>query len=105
NTFTAIAGYYAEDTSETSGELPERLKRVWVTSRFLQVLGVSPALGRNFSPDEERFGGPLAVIISSRLWHRRFGGDPSVIGKTLRAPTTGYVIVGVMPASFEFPDR
>jgi putative ABC transport system permease protein len=105
NTFTAIAGYYAEDTSETSGDLPERLRRVWVTPRFLQVLGISPALGRDFSPQEERFGGPPAVLISSRLWHRRFGGDQSVIGKTLRAPTTAFLIVGVMPASFQFPDR
>lgn len=105
NTFTAIAGYYAEDTSETSGELPEKLRRVWVTARFLQVLGISPVLGRDFNLEEERYGGPLAVIISNRLWHRRFASDPAVIGKTLRAPSTAFLIVGVMPASFQFPDR
>ena len=54
----AITGYYSEDASETSGELPEKLKRAWVAPRFLQVLGVAPALGRNFTPEEERFGGP-----------------------------------------------
>lgn len=104
-TFTAISGYYAEDTSETSGDLPERLRRAWVAPRFLQVMGISPALGRDFSPREEHFGGPTAVIISDRLWHRRFGGNPNVIGKTVHAPTAPFLIVGVMPASFEFPDR
>jgi putative ABC transport system permease protein len=103
--FTGITGYYAEDTSETSGELPEKVKRAWVAPRFLQVLGIAPALGRDFSPQEERFGGSNAVLISDRLWHRRFGGDPKAIGKTLRAPRSAYVIIGVMPASFTFPDR
>lgn len=105
NTFTVIAGYYTEDTSETTGELPEKLRRAWVTSRFLLVLGISPVLGRDFSPREERFGGPPAVLISDRFWRRRYGSDPNVIGKTLRAPTTPYLIVGVMPASFQYPDR
>jgi putative ABC transport system permease protein len=105
STFTAIAGYDTEDTSETSGELAEKLKRAWVSPRFLQVLGVAPELGRGFNPEEERFGGPNAMLISHRLWQRRFGGDPHVIGKTLRVPRAAYAIVGVMPASFAFPDR
>src|SRR5579862_1059278 len=76
DTFTAITGYYAEDISETSGELPEKLRRATVTPRFLEVLGIAPALGRDFRPEEERFGGPNAVLISDRLWRRRFGRDP-----------------------------
>src|SRR6266700_1945573 len=56
-TFQAIAGYYMEDESETSGTLPEKLTRALVTPRFLRVLGVPPALGRDFNPEEERFGG------------------------------------------------
>src|SRR5215467_6849783 len=76
STFQAISGYYPQDDSETSGELPERLKRAWVAPRFLQVWGIAPALGRDFSPEEERFGGPDAVLISDRLWRRRFGADP-----------------------------
>src|SRR5215831_677227 len=105
STFAGITGYYAEDTSETSGELPEKLKRAWVAPRFLQVLGIQPPLGRDFTPQEERFGGPNAVLISYRLWQRRFAGNPQAIGKTLRAPSTPFTIVGVMPASFQFPDR
>ena len=104
-TLTGIAGYYTEDTSETSAEIPEKLERAWVTQRFLEVLGVAPALGRDFSTQEEHLGGPSAVLISDRLWRRRFGADPGVLGKTLRLPRTPFVIVGVMPPSFAFPDR
>src|SRR5262249_20699681 len=63
-TFDAISGYYAEDDSETSGTLPEKLKRAIVAQRFLEVLGISPALGRTFSRQEEHFGGPGAILIS-----------------------------------------
>jgi hypothetical protein len=58
--FLAITGYGTEDASETSAELPERVKRAFVAPRFLQVLGISPALGRDFIPSEEKFGGPSA---------------------------------------------
>jgi len=74
-----------------------------VTPRFLQVLGVSPALGRDFSPDEEHFGGPHALLISDRFWRRRFGGDPNALGNKLRIDGFSGSIVGIMPASFAFP--
>jgi predicted permease len=105
STFSAISGYYVQDESELSGELPERLTRALVAPRFLQVWGVAPALGRDFAPNEEHFGGPPAVLISDRLWRRRFAADPHVIGKLLRFNGNGTPIIGVMPASFVFPDR
>ena len=104
-TFQGITGYYSEDTSETSGDLPEKLKRTWVAPRFLQVLGVSPALGRDFAPEEEHFGGAAAVLISDRLWRRRFAAAPDAVGKSLRLPRAAFRIIGVMPANFRFPDR
>jgi predicted permease len=104
-TFRAITGYYSDDLSELSDELPEKLKMVLVAPRFLRVLEVSPALGRDFSAAEEHFGGPDAALISDRLWRRRFGGNPNAIGKTLRIGRTAYAIIGVMPPSFQFPDR
>jgi putative ABC transport system permease protein len=105
STFRAISGYYSEDESELSGELPEKLKRALVAPRFLQVLGVAPALGRDFTSQEEHFGGPDAVLISHRLWLRRFGGNPNAVGQTLRIGRSSVPIVGVMPASFLFPAR
>ena len=103
STFHGLTGYYTEDESELSGELPEKVTRALVTPGFLSVLGVSPALGRNFTPEEEKFGGPEAVIISDRFWKRRFGGDPNVLIKTVRFGKTSTAIVGVMPPSFQFP--
>src|ERR1043166_2892144 len=57
-TFQSITGYYMQDDSELSGELPERLTRAFVASRFLETWGIAPALGRDFTPMEEHFGGP-----------------------------------------------
>jgi putative ABC transport system permease protein len=104
-TFDGLSGTYTDDVSELSGELPEKLKRASAAPRFFQVLGVSPQLGRAFKPEEEKFGGPPAVVLSHRYWQRRFGGDPSAVGKTLRIGQTSRTIVGVMPASFAYPDR
>jgi predicted permease len=105
-TFTAISGYYVQDDSELSGELPEKLRHAFVPGRFLEVWGVAPALGRDFTPQEMHYGGPEAVIVSDRLWRRRFGADPNVVGKRLRLGRNSSVpIVGVMPASFLFADR
>jgi putative ABC transport system permease protein len=105
STFQAISGYYTEDSSETSGAMPEKITRGFVAPRFLQVWGVSPALGRDFTDEELKSGGPNAVIISDSLWRRRFHGDPEVVGKTLRFGSHSTTIVGVMPASFLFPVR
>ena len=105
SSFQAIAGYYTEDSSETSGVLPEKVSEAFVTPRFLQVLGISPAIGRDFTPEEERFGGPNAVLISDRFWRRRFDADPNALGRKLRINGYSQSVVGVMPASFGFPDR
>src|SRR4029077_19499906 len=70
STFQSITGSYTEDGSETSGILPEKLKQAFVAPRFLQVLRVSPSLGRDFTADEEHFGGAQAILISDRFWRR-----------------------------------
>jgi putative ABC transport system permease protein len=104
STLQALAGAYTQDVSETSGTFPERLTEADVTPRFLQVLGISPVLGRHFAPAEEHFGGPRAVLISDRLWRRRFQADPNVLGKTLRIESRSVPIIGVLPATVQFPD-
>src|SRR5262249_21662274 len=93
-TFQVITGYYTQDASELSGELPERLKQAFVAPRFLEVLGITPALGRDFAPNEMRFGGPNVILISDRLWRRRFDARPDVVGKQLRFSQLSYTIVG-----------
>ncbi len=104
STFQAVTGYYMEDASETSGELPEKLRRAFVAARFLDVWGVRPTLGRQVAPADLQSGAPNVVLISDRLWRRRFGGKPDVIGKRLRFQTVAATVIGVMPASFLFPD-
>jgi putative ABC transport system permease protein len=105
STFQAMTGYYAENNSETSGALPEKVKQAFVAPRFLQVWGVAPELGRDFTQEEEHFGGPSAILISDRFWRNRFGANPDALGKKLRISGFSFAIVGVMPASFLFPDR
>jgi putative ABC transport system permease protein len=104
-TFQAISGYYTDDLSETSGQLPEKITEALVAPRFLQVMGVSPILGREFSPQEEHWGGPVGVLISYAFWQRRFHGDPNVLGQNLHIGSHADPIIGVMPASFQFPSR
>jgi putative ABC transport system permease protein len=105
STFDAITGYYMEDVSETSGDLPERVRRAFVAPHFLDVWGVSPAIGRSFSEAEHRAGGPAAVLISDRYWRIRIGHDANVLNRTVRIGTASFPIVGVMPRSFLFQDR
>lgn len=62
-TFQSITGSYADDASETTGELPEKIRHAHVAPRFLQVLGVTPALGRSFVKEEEAFGAPPSQLL------------------------------------------
>jgi putative ABC transport system permease protein len=105
STFQALTGYYWEGVSESTGPLPERMTRAWVSPRFFQVWAVAPVLGREFTPDEETLNGPAAALISDRLWRRRFNADPNIVGKNLRLEGHLTPIVGVMPPSFLFPNR
>ncbi len=105
STFMAISGYYTQDESEISGPMPERLENAIVAPHLFEVLGIAPQLGRGFTPAEEHWGGPEAVLISDRLWRRRFHSDPDVLGKQLHFGKSSSAIVGVMPASFAYPDR
>ena len=75
-----------------------------VTSNFHEVLGVQPLLGPGFSEGDDRFGAPPKIMISHRIWLNRYGGDPEIIGRVVRANGALTEIVGVMPPGFRFPD-
>ena len=83
---------------------PERLATAVVSPNLLDVLGVRPALGRAFLPEEERRGAGPVVILTDALWQRRFGGDPSIVGRTVALDRTTATIVGVLPRGFVLPD-
>ena len=82
---------------------PEQVVGRGVSPNFLAVLGVTPQLGRSITEEEDRTGAQV-VMISHRLWQRRYGGDPSVVGKTMTMNDAKYEIVAVLPRTFVFSD-
>ncbi len=105
-TLSAIGGYMAfygvgDNLLSGRGE-PERLNGVPVTGNFFDVLGVRPLLGRTFTPEECRWQGPKAVMLSHGLWERRFNSDPAIVGSSLTINDEATTVVGVLPASFNF---
>ena len=105
SSFQGISGYYLDDLSELSGALPEKITEGLVAPRFLQVLEVSPIAGRNFTPQEEHWGGPSAVIISHGYWQQRFHGDPAAVGQRVHIGEHYIPIVGIVPEWFQLPSR
>jgi putative ABC transport system permease protein len=87
----------------SEGDLPEAVYGLRVSADLLPALGVAPALGRYFSPEEDQPGRTHVLILSDDVWRRRFGADPEIIGKTVRADQEDFTVVGVMPPGFNFP--
>ncbi|MFZ0275026.1 MAG: ABC transporter permease [Acidobacteriaceae bacterium] len=85
----------------TGGAQAERIEGQAVSASFFTVLGVAPALGRDFQPSEDMFNGPKVVIISDRLWQRHFRGDSAILGQTVKLDGDNFTIIGVMPRNFE----
>ena len=83
----------------------DRLEGLEVTADFPRVLGVQPALGRFFTPDEDRPGAPDLVVIGYGLWQERFAGRADVLGGTLRLNSRPHTIIGVLPREADFPGR
>ncbi len=89
-----------------SGEgAPERVLGTRVTQPFFEVLGVQPALGRGFLPEEDVPGGARVVVLSHELWRRRFAASPRVLGQVLMLNSEAYTIVGIAPPGFHYPEE
>lgn len=99
-----IAAYDGGDFNLTGVDQAERVVCGQVTADFFPLLGIQPAIGRNFTAEEDRPAGPRAVILGHGIWQRRFGGDAGVLGKTVILNRQSYTVVGVLPASFQFPE-
>lgn len=82
---------------------PERIRGATVTSDYLTTLGVQAVLGRAFSADEDRPGGPPVALISYTFWRKHFAGSARAIGQSLNLDGKAYTVVGVMPAGFDLP--
>jgi predicted permease len=106
--FSDLAGWYAGygvgDSKLTGTGEPERLTSIPVTQNFFALLGVQPAIGRSFTAEEcqGRFGAPPAALLSHGFWQRRLASDPGVVGRKLTLNDAPVVVIGVLPASFDF---
>ena len=80
---------------------PERLDGQRVSAGYFQVLGVRPAIGRDFAVSDDQVRGPAVVIISDGLWHRRFGADPGILDRPITLNGNSFTVIGVMPPRFE----
>lgn len=84
---------------------PQRLQGGYVTHDFFRTIGVKPALGRDFVPDDDRPGVNKNIILSDAIWKRDFGGDPNVIGQAVHVNGRAGTVIGVMPPKFAFPQN
>jgi len=100
--FTTLAAYSGGPITLLEGEESELIPAARVTDEFLSTLGAQPMLGRAFAPEEFKTGSNV-IILSHRLWQRRFGGDPNIVAKTLAVSQGRVTVVGVMPPDFKLP--
>src|SRR5262245_22542376 len=103
--FAAITGYYRQDVSETSGDLPEKYRLANVAPRFLEVWRTEPMIGRSFTAADSQDGAAPVILVTHRFWTTKLESDPNVLERTVRIGERAIPIVGVMPESFRFPDR
>ena len=87
----------------TGGGIPERIRGTCVSASFFTVLETKLARGRSFTSEEDRPGGPRAVILTNGLWRSRYAGDPNILGRPITLDDKEYAVVGVLPVDFEFP--
>jgi len=99
-----VAAWASGQVNLTGTGEPERVGAGQATANVFDVLGAQPLIGRGFQHGEDLSGtGARVVVLSFSLWHRRFGADPSVVGRTIQIDGAGYEVIGVMPRNFRLP--
>ncbi len=102
--FERMAIYTFRSFDLTGGDKPEQVDTCAVSSGFFATLGVQPMLGRVFFAEEDQPGRSHVVVLGHRLWQERFGANPDIVGRNINLDGTSYLVAGVMPASFRYPD-
>jgi predicted permease len=100
--FTDMGAFRSDAFDLTGVDVPERLNARMVSASLLPLLGIQPALGRHFLPEEDTLGGPPVLMLTHALWVRRFGKDPNILGRSLTLNGTPFTVVGVLPEGFRF---
>ncbi len=104
NSFQDVALYQGDSFSVTGINEPEQVDGLDVTDTMFSILGVTPAVGRLFSPEDARPNAPKAIMLGYGYWMSKFGGDRSVVGRTVVADGENRIVAGVLPRSFHFLD-
>jgi predicted permease len=100
--FSALAAWQATDFNLTGMGEPERVPVERVSASFFSLIGVKPAIGSDFRPEQDQVGATPVALISGGFWARKFGSSPDVLGKPLTMDGTVYTVIGVLPADFRF---
>ena len=103
--FSSVAGFSGGSRTLTAYGSAERVPISEVTDGFFETLGVQPILGRTFDRSHITPGGERVVILGHGAWQRRFGGDASIVGRSISLNTEAHTVIGVLPEAFEFPLR
>ena len=103
--FSSLSGIDNQSMNLTGGAEPERVAGARVGATFWSLLGVTPAIGRGFAPNEDQTSAGRVVVLSDGLWKRRFAADRRIVGKTISLDGEAYTVIGVAPSKFSFPDR
>src|SRR5881394_4037203 len=102
--FSMMAGYLSGSTiNVTYKNTPQRYTGGYVTEDMFKIVGVSPAMGRDFRAEDNKAGSEKVTILGDEIWRRDFGADPNIIGQSVRINGKPATIIGVMPAGFKFP--
>src|SRR5215510_2478821 len=101
--FESLGAFRIRSFDLTGSGEPERIDGQWVTAGLFPALGVRPLYGRLFLEEEDRHGAPRVILLSYRLWQRRFGSEAGIVGKSITLNGEPTTVVGVMPPGFRFP--
>jgi putative ABC transport system permease protein len=104
-TFSAAGGSAIQPLALTGVGDPELIQGALVSGDLFGALGVHAQVGRALAPGDDRDGGAKIAVVAYGLWQRRFGGDPSVVGRSITLAGESYTVVGVLPRSFELPEQ
>ena len=101
--FDRITAYQWDEVNLTGDSAPQKIQAMHVASNFFETIGVPPAIGRAFLPDEEEVGKDQEIILGHALWEQRFASDPNILGKNIKVDGKSYTVVGLMKKGFTYP--
>jgi predicted permease len=103
--FSGLAFYHMADGKVRAGNGSEMVRVLFASAQFFDVLGVRPAAGREYQPEDDATGASLVAWVPHESWQRLFNGDPDIVGRTITFDSRNLTVAGVLPADFRFHDR